>query len=113
MGGEWFFYFEGDSPTDFPVSAYQECLTTEIAPWVQNWEYDIHEYTKVKLYECKEREETNLFATFSYRCPRHDWHGQDQTSWSLCKQDQASWSLFWDPTVVENTYSDVHARCAP
>lgn len=102
MGGEWIFSIKGDAPETFDQEKYHLMLQ-EIKQKIQR---NPDMYESVAWAESESAaEQSNVFATFSYPCDRHDWH----------KGTGPSWKLFWNPLQVpkEDRFSDIHARCLP
>ena len=102
MGGEWIFSIKSDAPKSFDQEKYHLMLQ-EIKQKIQRHP-DIYE--SVAWAESESAAvQSNVFATFSYPCDKHDWH----------KRMGPSWKLFWNPLQVskEDRFSDIHARCLP
>ncbi|CAE7495776.1 unnamed protein product [Symbiodinium natans] len=102
MGGHWAFYIKSDSVASLDLEKYHSMLR-EIKMKVQQ---NPDQYESV-VWASSESDaaESNIFATFSYSCDRHSWHGERGPCWKL----------FWDPLQVpgKDRFSDIHARCQP
>lgn len=103
MGGEWWFNIRetcADQGSKTELKTYQECL--------QSFKIQ-HEkdFGNNAVWASEEEIKTsNVFATFTYECMRHDWGPAGH---------KPQWKLFWNPWKVskDERGSDVHARCAP